>query len=80
MAVYYVVENEQSVGYTEPLRTVEYEGKEVKMLERPKTAKVVKVETSATLAQVQQAYNTQLYPGNATGTPAVITEAQYKFS
>jgi len=80
MAVYYVVENEQSSGASEAIgREVEFEAKAVKVLERQQTARVTKIETTGTIAQVKSAWPL-LYPGNSTGTPAVITEAQYKFS
>lgn len=75
MAVYYVVDNEQSVGGGEP---VPREFKSVKTLERPKTARVVKLEAGS-VAEAQEGY-AALYPGNSTSLPAVITEAQYKFS
>lgn len=75
MANYYVVENEQAGGTGEEVgRTF----KNVKTLERPKTARVVKLEAGS-VAEAQEGF-AALYPGNSTGTPAVITEAQYKFS
>lgn len=75
MAVYYVVDNEQAAGTGE---AVPREFKSVKTLERPKTARVVKLEAGS-VAEAQEGY-AALYPGNSTGTPAVITEAAYKFS
>lgn len=80
MANFYIVENEQSSGASEAIgRETEYEGKKVVVLEPSKVARVTKVESSGTIAQVKLAYP-QLFPGNSTGTPAVITEAAYKFS
>lgn len=75
MAEYFIVENEQAAGTGEEVpRTY----KNVKTLERPKTARVVKVEAGS-VAEAQEGF-AQLYPGNSSGTPAVITAAQYKTS
>lgn len=80
MAVFYVVENEQSAGSADNVgRETEYEAKKVTVLEPTRVARVTKVESSATIAQIKEAWR-QLYPGNSTGTPAVITESAYKFS
>lgn len=75
MANFYVVENEQAVGGTEE---VGRKFKSATTLERPKAARVVKMEAGS-VAEAQEAY-AALYPGNSTGTPAVIAESAYKFS
>lgn len=53
-------------------------GKEGKTLGPVKIARVVKMEAES-VKDAQEAV-AALFPGNATGTPAVVAEAAYKFS
>jgi hypothetical protein len=73
---YFVVFNDQIEGATEELNRKA--GKEGKTLAAVKTARFVKMEAES-VKDAQEAVAT-LFPGNASGTPIVVTEAAWKTS
>jgi hypothetical protein len=74
MAVYFVIfgRSEQEL---EPTGST---WEKAKVLEPPKEAQVVKLEAE-NVAEAQTCVE-HFYPGSVTGTPVVVTEAQYKES
>lgn len=75
MANYFVLDNSGEAGGT---GVIPREFKSAKTLEAPKLAKFVKMEAGS-VAEAQEAY-ANMFPGNSSGTPVVVTEAQWKTS
>lgn len=75
MANFFAVFNAQTDQASEE---AERKFKSAKILEQPKRAVFAKLEAGS-VAEAQEAVRA-LYPGNSSGTPVVVTEAQWKES